>query len=354
MDSCNFPGAIRLSSLMAGVHAAFAAPEDRMSVATAPARSSFENMSYLRKTSNDRCGLLASPLVFLTRRRFLDARSSPVREGAHHSKFEQCASGTGFSWMRVKFFTWDSNGPKPLTFRNSGVSNAHRPATSYIAAYLGPSPIETNRRAESQPGHASRSGKCLSVYQALKAASCAGSISTRTIWMKESSDIPAPSSQLNIAGAARRADRGCDDVAKFGQNRQQRRPWICIANQPQCLETHLHARMHVDDRSRTVNHLDDRIEPLIHGAHRFNVVGDRRLPEFDEQVRGEADEAGQYAVATDGELGQEPVVVRRQERDLRIGLFHGPPVLIIGKHRIAAFLDGNDAIDCRHFRERLR
>src|SRR5258705_6664827 len=155
-----------------------------------------------------------------------------------------------------------------------------------MAAYLGPSPIATNRRAESQPGQASRSGKCVSSYQALKAASCAGSISTLTIWMKASSDITAPSSQTNIAGAARRADRRCNGVTVFGQHRQQRRPWSCIADQPQCFEAHLHARVHVDDRSRAVNRLDDRIEPLVHCAHRLEVVGEGRLPEFDKQMRG--------------------------------------------------------------------
>src|SRR5258708_5169275 len=170
-----------------------------------------------------------------------------------------------------------------------------------MAAYLGPSPIETNRRAESQPGHASRSGKCVSSYQALNAASWSGSISTRTIWIKGWSDITAPSSQTNVAGAARRTERRCDGVAKFRLNRQQRRPRIGFIDQPERLEAHLHARMHVDDRNWAVNRLDDRIEPLVHGAHRLEVVGDRGLPELDKQMRGQADEPRQGARTTHSE-----------------------------------------------------
>src|ERR1700704_2751637 len=89
--------------------------------------------------------------------------------------------GNGFNWIRVKFFTNGSNGPKPLTFMNCGVSNAHWPATSYIAAYRGPAPIDTKRLADSQPGQARSSGKCVSSYQVLKAASCSASMSTLTI-----------------------------------------------------------------------------------------------------------------------------------------------------------------------------
>src|SRR4029077_17962232 len=110
-----------------------------------------------------------------------------------------------------------------------------------MAAYLGPSPIETNRRADSQPGHASSWGKCVFSCQALKAAAWSGSISTRTIWMKCASDMSASSSETNVAGAARRSERRCDGVAKFRQNRQQRRPRIGVTDQPERLEAHLHA-----------------------------------------------------------------------------------------------------------------
>src|SRR5882757_4003643 len=102
---------------------------------------------------------------------FLDARSSRSceRDRGHHGKFRDAENG--FNWTRVKFVTNASNGPKPFTFRNCGVANAHSPATSYMAAYFGPSPIATKRRAESQPGQASNWGRCVSSYQALKAAS---------------------------------------------------------------------------------------------------------------------------------------------------------------------------------------
>ena len=54
------------------------------------------------------------------------------------------------------------------------------------------SPRETKRLADSQPGQASRSGKCFCSYQALNAASCSGSMSTRTMWRKASSGMSAP------------------------------------------------------------------------------------------------------------------------------------------------------------------
>ena len=42
----------------------------------------------------------------------------------------------------------------------------------------------------------------------------------RTMGMNASPDMTEPSRQVNIAGASRRAKRGCDEVAKFGLNRQ--------------------------------------------------------------------------------------------------------------------------------------
>src|SRR5260370_36339414 len=99
MDSCNFPGAIRLSSLMAGVHAACATTEERMNVAAAPARISFENMSYLQESSDDRCNSMASP-SFLFPRRLLDARSSRVR-GTRQCASWQIRSMRSRDWLQL-------------------------------------------------------------------------------------------------------------------------------------------------------------------------------------------------------------------------------------------------------------
>src|SRR5712672_2162134 len=98
MDSCSFPGAIRLSSLIAGAQAACAAAEERMSAAATPAQSSFEHMSYLHESTNDRCSSLTSPSAPLIVCRFLNAYLSRFCEhdSAHHGKSDARDSVNSF------------------------------------------------------------------------------------------------------------------------------------------------------------------------------------------------------------------------------------------------------------------
>src|SRR5688572_18547572 len=65
-------------------------------------------------------------------------------------------------------------------------------------------------------------------------------------------------------------------------------------------------------------------------------------------MRREARKPGQDAVATDSELRQEPVEIRRQNRDLWPRGFHLPPVLLIGKDGVAALLYSNNLRHPRH------
>jgi len=44
------------------------------------------------------------------------------------------------------------------------------------------------------------------------------------------------------------------------------------------------------------------MQALVDRAHRLEIVGKRRLPEFDEQMRSQADQSGQNPVAAEREL----------------------------------------------------
>ena len=204
---------------------------------------------------------------------------------------------TGFSRCK-KLFMRDSERTEALDLQGSGVSKAHSvPPLRNIAAYLGPSPIETSRRAAPAGSRQADRGNARPRNDVEGAS--AEKIDIGISNDSEQRIVRHAGASSRWISPARRADlwlRWRRQSSDRTGNSGGRGPAFRIS--PSALRPTFSARMHIDDRSRTVTARIDRIEPLI--FTRIALMSSATdAQNSDEQMRDKADEAGHCRCAAD-------------------------------------------------------